>query len=330
MENEHNTPATSAVKDFFMEIGSIIGLYVSAGSLVALLYGLINYTFPDKLAYYADPYSGSIKFAIASLVVIFPIYLLLGYIIQKGFRTNPENRNSPIRKFLVYLTLFVASVIIIGDLVALINTFLGGEITTRFLLKALTVFVVAGLIFGYYLRDLKRPDGSLKNMKMFATLAGILVLASIVLGFSVMGSPMRQRALRFDADRVSDLQTIQWQVVNYWQSKGVLPKELSELEDTISGYMVPLDPRTDVAYVYKVLDKKKFELCATFEEPTQDLKGRGEYGRDVVYSDYGIIGGPEMENWKHDIGETCFERDIDEDLYPIRDKATSAIVPIKY
>jgi hypothetical protein len=61
-----------------------------------------------------------------------------------------------IRKWLIYFTLFAAALIIIGDLVTLLNRFLEGELTVRFLLKVLAVFFVAGSVFYYYLWDLRK------------------------------------------------------------------------------------------------------------------------------------------------------------------------------
>ena len=52
-------------------------------------------------------------------------------------------------------------VFLIGDFTALIYNFLGGEITVRFILKALTVGVLAGSIFGYYLRELQVEERAL-------------------------------------------------------------------------------------------------------------------------------------------------------------------------
>ena len=70
----------------------------------------------------------------------------------------PEKRNLRIRKWLIYFTLFAAALIIIGDLVALIFSLLGGELTVRFLLKVVTIFFVAGSVFYYYLWDLRRHN----------------------------------------------------------------------------------------------------------------------------------------------------------------------------
>jgi hypothetical protein len=43
----------------------------------------------------------------------------------------------------------------IGDVIALLNDLLGGDLTIRFMLKVTTVGVIAGGIFAYYLHDLR-------------------------------------------------------------------------------------------------------------------------------------------------------------------------------
>ena len=309
MDNQTSIIRTTP-KDFFFQIGSIIGLYVSAGSLIALLHQLINYAFPDNLQYYVDPYSSGIKFAIASLLVIFPLYIFLGYILQKDFRANPEKRNLPIRKWLVYFTLFVASLVIVGDLIAIINTFLGGEITTRFILKALAVFVVAGLVFGYYIRDIRRPETAEKNLKLFASVSALLVLASIVCGFVVMGSPTTQRKLRFDELRTRDLQDLQSTIIyQYWQMKSALPASLADLSGIID-YSAPTDPETKAPYIYEKTSDLSFKLCADFNLVNQ----KNNSASDMSYSarPYG-----KLESWDHPAGNYCFERTIDPELYPV-------------
>ena len=206
--------ARTSPKDFFLHLGVVVALYVSAISLLNLLFQTINYAFPDALAGYGDPYSYGIRLAVATLIIIFPLYLLLSWFLANGYESEPAKRELPIRKWLLYLTLFVAGVAVIVDLVVLVQTFLSGEITSRFALKVLSVIVVAGGIFGYYLYDLRREDGALGGRgKLFASVAGLLVLASLVGGFAIMGSPMTARAKRFDDRKVSDLQSIKWQIV---------------------------------------------------------------------------------------------------------------------
>ena len=154
-------PKTSP-KDIFLHLLAIITLYVSAGSFIALLFQYINLLIPDTLdqgGHYARASSlQTIRWAISSLVVIFPVYLVTSWYLNKGYVSLPEKRSLKIRKWLIYVALFAAALIIIGDLVALIFNLLGGEFTIRFILKVLTIFFVAGSVFHYYLWDLRRHN----------------------------------------------------------------------------------------------------------------------------------------------------------------------------
>ncbi len=145
-------------KDVFLHLLAIIALYASAGSFIALLFQYISIFFPDPLefnAYAIASAYGAIRFNIASLVVVFPLYIWTSWFLNKSYLKNPSKRNLRIRKWLIYFTLFAAALIIAGDLVALINNLLSGELTARFLLKAAAVLFVAGSAFGYYFWDLK-------------------------------------------------------------------------------------------------------------------------------------------------------------------------------
>ena len=62
------------------------------------------------------------------------------------------------RRQLTYLTLFLAASILIGDLISVVYNFLGGEITIRFLLKVLTVALISGGVFAYYLVELRADE----------------------------------------------------------------------------------------------------------------------------------------------------------------------------
>lgn len=314
-------------KDFFLQLGIIVALYVSVISLINLLFQTINYAFPDKLAYYGDPYSSGIRVAIASLLIIFPLYIALSWYVEKLFGATPEKRELGVRRWLLYFTLFVAGIAVIVDLVALINAFLGGELTTRFAFKTLAVLIVAGGVFGYYLSDLRRSAGAPSKNKLWSVSAGGIVLVSMVWGFAIMGSPMAAREKRFDDNRVSDLQNIQWQIVNYWQQKGRFPKSLAELEDQISGYRVQVDPETKSEYEFNLGEGYAFELCATFNHSTigekERLAGRGEF--EGTYPSIPPIMGKTSpaESWEHEKGRFCFERVLDPDLYPVRQKGGS-------
>jgi hypothetical protein len=150
--------------------------------------------------------------------------------------------------------------------------------------------------------------------------AGFLVSLSIIAGFFIMGSPSQVRLYRFDDQKVSDLQNIQWQIVNFWQQKEAFPKSLTDLEDPISGFVVPKDPQSGADYEYELGLGTSFKLCATFNAESQ--------GRQSSYSEpYMVVGEKGNENWQHGAGEYCFERVIDPERYPPYEK--SAPVPIR-
>ena len=303
-------------KDFFLHLGIAASLYVSAGSLLALLFAVINIKFPDaamQYGYYYQPTAlEALRFPLSALLVMFPLFLFLSWYVRKEVQREPAKLQLWVRRWFIGLTLFVAGGTLVGDVIALLNTFLGGELTIRFVLKMLTVFVVAGAIFGYYFYDLRRTSrGDTSVNKPLLWAAALLVLASIVLGFISIGSPATQRSLRFDQQRTMHLEQLQWELINFWQTKEKLPAALTEFENDLTGFRVPVDPETGAAYEYALKAPREFELCATFDlaTPEQKLPTGGE---DSMTRPYPYVDG----NWDHEAGRTCFTRTIDPDRYP--------------
>lgn len=304
-------------KDFFLQIASIATLYISVISLLTVIFEVINRAFPDNLYgnNYYDVYSSGMRMAIASLFVIFPIYLVLMWLINRDYVRFPEKKDLTIHRWLSYFTLFVAGAVIAGDLIVLLNTFLGGEITTRFVLKVLSVFVVTGLAFTYYLLDLQSKLTSVRR-NIFRTVSVAVVLLAIVFGFVYMGSPATARKLKLDNQRVSSLQQLQSTIIySYWQQKGELPSKLEDLNSLID-YRMPTDPETKESFVYKKTGNLTFELCANFDLESNQADPQYDYRPiDMSYDSKGA-----EQNFKHPAGYHCFERVIDPDLYPVVEK----------
>jgi hypothetical protein len=152
MEHPKTTP-----KDFFLWAGAMITLYASAVAFIRLVFDYINYVFPDTLNnyYYVDPYSGSVSFEIATLIVLFPIFLVLMRVIRNTMIVDASRRDIWIRRWALYLTVFIAGATIAGDLITLLYYFLSGQdITIRFVLKVLVILLVAGGGFMHFLADL--------------------------------------------------------------------------------------------------------------------------------------------------------------------------------
>ena len=303
-------------KDFFLWAGAMIALYVSVFSLLALFFEYIDVAFPDALISYVDPYSGGIRFAIASLVVMFPVFLILMHFIRRDIARVPEKKNLWVRRWALVLTIFVAGVTVVVDLITLINTYLGGEVTTHFVLKVLVVFLVAGAGLLHFLADFWGYwDINPRYARSIAIAVGVLVVATILSGFLIIGTPGEVRLYRFDDQKVSDLQSIQSEVVNYWQTEDKLPSTLSDLTDSIGGFTVPVDPQSGAAYRYATSSALSFKLCATFNAATQsDSPTVQSYSYAVPAG----VGGSNLFNdsWYHTAGDVCFARTIDPKRYP--------------
>lgn len=294
-----NTP-----RDFFVHFGAFAALYLSAIALITLLFRMIDYAFPDEAPfYYADPYSGPMRFAIASLLILAPLFLWLMRVMQREVRKSPERQSLGIRRWLTYITLFIAGATIVGDLIALLNSFLAGELVTTFLLKVAVLFAIMGAGFWYFILDIR---GHWQSREGASKAVGLGVLAVVILsvgtGFAIMGSPTQQREIRLDQEQVQDLSMVQYQVVEYWRQNQALPQSLAVLESDITGFQAPVAPAGRAPYTYTVQGERTFELCATFAGDSNAYSSR------MANESYGLSGNT---SWEYEAGETCFTRTID-------------------
>ena len=125
-----------------------------------------------------------------------------------------------------------------------------------------------------------------------------------------MGSPAQIRQQKLDDQRVQDLQNIQYQIINYWQQKGSLPDSIDQLEDPLANWQMPVDPVTAEPYTYTRNSPLDFQLCANFE-----TMGSSRIIQPTSYSS-----DPTIDNWEHEVGQSCFSRSIDPQRYPVFNK----------
>lgn len=154
-----NPPVKVSPKDVFLHLLAIVALYASAVSFIVLIFQYINLALPDALqsGYYdIESAHSAIRLSISTLIVVFPTYVVVSWILGKGYAIDPQKRNLRIRKWLIYFTLFITGLVAIGDLVTLVYNFLGGDLTSQFVLKILTVLFVTGSIFFYYFIDVRK------------------------------------------------------------------------------------------------------------------------------------------------------------------------------
>ena len=294
-------PMKTSAKDFFLNLGIIVSLYTVVFNIINLAFTVINKAYPQITNGYYYPSTYSISFPVATLIIFFPIFILLSWLLGKDFVTMPAKKNLGVHKWLTYITLFLAGLGFAGDLVSVLYYFIDGqELTTGFLLKALVVLVISGLIFYYYISDIRRVLSSKEKM-IWRIIACVVVAGSIVWGFSVLGSPRTQQLLKYDEQKVNDLQNINSQIQNFYQLKNKLPATLNDVIG-INGYYgtLPVDEQTGQAYEYRITSSGKYELCANFNLESPDTTNpsfaRVPGALDTLYT------------WEHSSGHYCFTR----------------------
>jgi energy-converting hydrogenase Eha subunit A len=151
--------ASLSAREAFLYLTLFGTLYISACHLGSLVFDLVDRAFPDPALEDRGSWTfDSIRWSVSSLMIAFPVFLYLSRQTERELALHPIKRLSPVRRWLTYLTLFVAAGVLIGDLTTLVYNVLGGELTVRFLLKVTTVAAIAGAIFTHYLLDLRREE----------------------------------------------------------------------------------------------------------------------------------------------------------------------------
>jgi hypothetical protein len=292
-----------SAREAFVYLVMFTTLYASALSLGSILFAIIESLFPDPAKPgYGQSIADGIRWSAAWLVIAFPVWAWLARRVHLALRREPEKRSSRVRKWLTYLTLFVAAVVIIGDLVVLVFSLLAGELTVRFVLKVAVAAGIAGAVFGYYTRELRddelepgRVRGRRPGVRAAFVSTCLVVVATLGGGLWIAGSPGAARDRQLDDRRERDLQAIAGAIDEYWRRHESLPWNLEALE---SERDVPVrsirDPQSGARYEYRILGSSTYELCASFAAASEEK--------------------PEVRAgsrfWEHDAGRTCFEIDV--------------------
>lgn len=306
-------PDAGGARDAFFHLLNFASLYTLIISLALLFFTYINRLLPDAATdnYYSyDSDFSTIRWSIAALIVAYPIFLLISRSLLREMKQHVEKAASGIRRWLTYLTLFVAAGALMGDLITLIFYLLQGELSLRFILKVFVVLVLTGGTFGYYFTALKTSPQAAKATGMhtlFGWFSFAIVAVAIVWGIWIVGSPTSGRLHQFDDRRLEDLRAIDNEIISivrpFSEQPGVpvptklnkpLPPTLQEVALQAQYQKLSLnDPQTRDPYEYRVLDAAHFELCATFN-----------FVRDRQFD----------IQWNHPAGHHCFRVDVLENI----------------
>lgn len=289
------TPA----RDVFLHLLLIVTLIITVVSFLSIVFSLVGLQWPEPWQLYdnKDGIEDGIRAGIAALIIGTPLYLWISWLIEKDLRANKDKIKLSIRRWLLYLALFIASITLIIDGIIIVHSFLGGDLTIAFAIKAVATLVIAAAVFGYYKWDLKREkaDGT-QVPRMAAIATTLLAIGIIVAALFMIDSPAVQRAQDNDKAVIEDLQEVQWAIIDYYEHEEALPADQAALKEEINTEITH-------SFTYEVTSETTFNLCATFE--TEQLTApRGDYYELDIY---GLKGGG---SWVHGAGMHCFEREI--------------------
>jgi Domain of unknown function (DUF5671) len=297
------TSAGESSRDAFLYLLSFSTLATWSSALGSMLFRFIDRWFPDPVAQsYTWNLRNEVTWQMASIGVAFPIFLIVVRAILREAQKNPERLQSGVRKWLTYIALLLTSGAMICDLIWFLDYFLNGELTSRFVLKALTVMVICGAIFVYYLGSLhwdRNTDvrQAKRRTFKFGVASTAAVAAAFCVGLGVAGTPSEQRQFEADQKRVQHLKTIA-NSIHFWHERAQtdktmtpLPARLSDVDGRMLNRSYILDPETQRPYVYRPKSGTTYQLCATFSTATET----DQYRLNPF--------------WDHGKGESCFSLD---------------------
>jgi hypothetical protein len=259
------------------------------------------------------------------------VWVVLKLVQEK--KTHPESKP---RLWILQLGMFIGFVVLAITLAVLVRYFFSGEITARFLIKTIIVLIVGIDAVLFFRHESGRTIDTPRWISLSACVGAVLVMIVSIIGtFVYLGSPAIARAIRYDEQRVNDVQTLQSTITNWYQSHGELPENLATLKKQ-DYYQEPRDPEylKGKSYTYQVIDAKKlqYQLCADFalasdnkfvfrKDRSEYNAGRGPAPMPVTYYDEsksGAVSETNLENqWDRGVGKHCFDRMIDKKMYPV-------------
>ncbi len=136
-------------RDAFRHGLMFFALGMLAVNLNLIAFALIDNWLPDPLDQGLTE-SSALRWAIAGLMIAYPVWAFTSLGLARDAERDPGQRRGAVGRWLTWGALFLTATTLLGNGVAVIAGFLGGDLTPRFLAKAATVAVIAGAIFFYY------------------------------------------------------------------------------------------------------------------------------------------------------------------------------------
>lgn len=286
----------------FWYLLSLVALVFSALGTGMAIFQVINKKVPDLINNYGGYSDEAMKIAISFLIIASPLFYWMTMKIRRALKSKELAAEAAVRRWLTYFILFVSAVVVLVWMILTLNSFLNGELTTKFILKALTVLAIAGTIFSYYFYDIKQ-GASFKKMiqKIYFGASLVLIVGALVLAFVYVETPKETRNRKQDQNITADLSSIEAGINGYYNSNKKLPAGLNDIVNMTDYYVSEENIKDEVSgkiYEYRVIDAKNYELCADFKLDSKKLSEENRRFFD--------------KRWDHDAGHYCFAKKVED------------------
>jgi hypothetical protein len=145
--------------------------------------------------------------------------------------------------------------------------------------------------------------------KVTRILAGVLFVGVVGLSLYIVGSPIKNRELRIDQERLENAHIVSEAVEVFYAKRNRLPENLQELYKFLDSLPSFNGRRYDYLYhdlkdiseseffdiEYKILDKHNYSLCSTFFHPSTERDAYRNHWENKKSS-----------QWSHPAGKHCF------------------------
>ena len=92
---------------------------------------------------------------IAAIIVSLPLFVSLSLVLKKQLVNQPGVKNLRSRKLLIYITLIVTFLILLGDVIATCYELISGTVTGNSFGHFGVTLLISGSIFGYFIGEVK-------------------------------------------------------------------------------------------------------------------------------------------------------------------------------
>jgi len=290
-----------SAREAFMHLVMFATLYTFAYSAGVIVFAMIARYVPDPTVRWpAGEGLEMLRGALATCLTAFPIFLWTEWLVGRSLVREPEKRASGVRRWLTYLTLFIAVITLIVNFATVLTNLLSGALTARVLLQSLVVFAIAGLVFGHYLLGLRRDEseGATEPVRtgLLGRIGAIGTIVVLVAGLLHVGTPRQTRGRVLDGRRVQALMELSNRIQFHVDAHDALPSTIESMPSQAGPYErgQRFDPLTKAPYDYAIVDSVTFTLGATFETAdTLDANGQ-----------------PIDPEWRHAAGPATFTRKV--------------------